>query len=184
MSEVDTSFFDRVQDTFDIGDRMGTTDYIDFLSPDEVPKNIMKGVDCYGRKFLTLKVGGYDLDNMKFFRTGQVFFERYTDAPYITSGQFGDSMFIWTTGGTRPEQYQLINDLVDGKLVEIKEEHKFNSGKFPGIIASMDYWDNHFAKVIQKNFLIARYNPKYTICNNVLNRQFDEFLNNCNSNDS
>ena len=30
-------------------------------------------------------------------------------------------MFIWTSGGTRPEQYQLINDLVDGKLVEIKE---------------------------------------------------------------
>ena len=38
MSEVDTSFFNRVQDTFDIGNRMGTTDYIDFLSPDEVPK--------------------------------------------------------------------------------------------------------------------------------------------------
>ena len=32
MSEVDTSFFNRVQDTFDIGNRMGTTDYIDFLS--------------------------------------------------------------------------------------------------------------------------------------------------------
>ena len=91
-------------------------------------------------------------------------------------------MFIWTTGGTRPEQYQLINDLVDGKLVEVKEEHRFNSGKFNCIIASMD-WENHFAKVIQKNFLISRYNPRYTICKNVLNRQFDEFLNNCNSND-
>ena len=72
-------------------------------------------------------------------------------------------MFIWTTGGTRPEQYQLINDLVDGKLVEVKEEHRFNSGKFNCIIASMDYWENHFAKVIQKNFLISRYN-RYTIC--------------------
>ena len=80
MSEVDT-YFDRVQDTFDIG--VSTTDYIDFLSLDEVPKNIMKGVDCYGRKFLTLKVGGYDLDNRRFLRTGQVFFERYNDAPYI-----------------------------------------------------------------------------------------------------
>ena len=84
---------------------MGTTDYIDFLTFEEVPKNIMKGVDCYGRRFLTLKVGGYDIDNNKFFRTGQVFFERYSDAP-----QFDGNMFIWTTGGTRPEQYKLIND--------------------------------------------------------------------------
>ena len=177
MNQVDTSFFDRVHDIFDIGDRMGRTDYIDFLTPEEVPKNVMKGVDCYGRKFLTLKVGGYNLDNMKFFKTGQVFFERYTDEPYIASGQFGDNMFIWTTGGTRPIQYQLINDLVDGKLVEIKEEHRFNSGKFRCILANMDYWEHHFAKIIQKNFLIARYNPKYKICKNILNRQFDEYLN-------
>ena len=179
MTEVDTSFFDRVNDTFNIGDRMGTTDYIDFLTLDEVPKNVMKGVDCYGRKFLTLKVGGYDLDNNRFFKTAQVFFERYTDEPYIASGQFGDNMFIWTTGGTRPEQYKLINDLVDGKLVEIEEEHRFNSGKFRGILASMDYWENHFAKVIQKNWQICRYNPKYLVCKKILNQQFDEYIQGC-----
>ena len=173
MNQVDTSFFNRVHDTFDLGGRMGTP--TDFLTHDEVPKNVMKGIDCYGRRFLTLKVGGYDLDNMKFFKTGQVFFERYNDAPPL-SGQFGDSMFIWTTGGTA-KQYQLINDLVDGKVVKIKEEHRFNSSKFNCIIANMD-WENYYAKVIQKNFRIARYNPKYTMCKNILNRQFDEYLNN------
>ena len=78
-----------------------------------------------------------------------------------------------------------IFDLNRLKMIrfKVKEEHRFNSGKFNCIIASMDYWENHFAKVIQKNFLISRYNPRYTICKNVLNRQFDEFLNNCNSND-
>lgn len=184
MNQVNTSFFNRVHDVFDIGDRMGTTDYIDFLTLEEVPKNIMKGVDCYGRKFLTLKVGGYDLDNNRFFKTAQVFFERYNDAPYLAGAQFGGNMFIWTTGGTRPEQYRLINNLVDGKLVELKEEYRFNSGKFRGILASMDYWENHFAKVIQKNYLIARYNPKYTICKNVLNRQYDEYFRDCNLNEN
>ena len=52
---------------------MGRTDYIDFLTPEEVPKNVMKGVDCYGRKFLTLKVGGYDLDNMRFLKLDRYF---------------------------------------------------------------------------------------------------------------
>jgi hypothetical protein len=173
---IDFSFFDRVPDTFDLNDRMGTTDYIDFLTQDEVPKNVMKGEDCYGRKFLTMKIGGINLDNMKFFRTGQVFFERYTNQPYIASADF-EGMFIHTTGGTNPSQYQLINDLVDGKFVKVKEEHRFNSSKHNVIIANMDYWENKFAKVIQKNFIIARYNPKYIICKNILNRQFDEYIN-------
>ena len=73
MSGINTTFFDRVHDTFDLGGRMGTTDYIDFLTQKEVPKNVMKGVDDYGRKFLTLKVGGIDLDNMKFLEAPKFF---------------------------------------------------------------------------------------------------------------
>ena len=97
---------------------MGTTDYIDFLTRDEVPKNVMKGIDCFKRKFITIKIGGIDLDNMKFFRSAQVFFERYTGQPYLASAGL-EAMFILTIGGTSPAQYQLINDLVDGKLVKI-----------------------------------------------------------------
>lgn len=175
-TNIDFSFFDRVQDTFDLGDRMGSTDYIDFLTQDEVPKNIMKGKDCYGRKFLTMKIGGIDLNDNKFFKSGQVFFERYINEPYIVGANF-EGMFIWTTGGTRPEQYKLINDLVDGKLVIIKDEHKFNSSNSNVAIASMDYWENKFAKIIQKNFKICRYNPEYKICKNILNRQYDEYIN-------
>jgi hypothetical protein len=81
---IDFTFFDRVPNTYDLGGRMGTTDYIDFLSQDEVP-NMAKGTDCYGRKFLTMKIGGIDLNTMKFFKCGQVFFERYTGEPYIYS---------------------------------------------------------------------------------------------------
>ena len=80
-------------------------------------------------------------------------FERYTDSPYIASGDFVDLVaFIGTYGGTRPAQYKLINDLVDGKLVEVEEEHRFNSSKHNVIIANMDYWEHHFAKIIQKNW--------------------------------
>ena len=172
---IDFTFFDRIPDIFDLGGRMGTTDYIDFLTQAEVPKNVMKGIDCYGRQFFTIKVGGIDLDNMKFFRSAQVFFERYTGQPYLASADL-EAMFILTTGGTSPAQYQLINDLVDGKLVKIGEEHRFNSSKHNVIIANMDYWENHFARLIQKNWNICRYNPKYTVCKKILNDQFDEYL--------
>ena len=74
-----------------------------------------------------------------------------------------------------PPQYKLINDLVDGKIVKIKEEHRFNSSKWNVIIASMDYWENRFAKIIQRNWDICRYNLKYTICKKILNEQYDEY---------
>ena len=172
---IDFTFFDRVNDTFDLRGRMGTTDYIDFLTRNEVPKNVMKGIDIYGRKFLTMKIGGIDLDNNKFFKSSQVFFERYTGEPYLASADF-EGLFIWTTGGTNPAQYKLINDLVDGKLVKIEEAHRFNSGKHNVIIANMDYWENHAAKIIQKNWHFCRYTPNYTICKKILNEQFDEYL--------
>jgi hypothetical protein len=174
MPCVDSSFFDRVHDIYDLKGRMGVTDYIDFLKRDEVPKNVMKGVDCYRRTFLTMKIGGIDLDTMKFFKTGQVFFERYTGEPYLASADF-EGMFIWTTGGTTTIQYKLINDLVDGKLVKLEEEHRFNSSNCNVVVATMDYWENHFARIIQKNWRMCRYNPNYAICKKILNEQFDEY---------
>lgn len=176
MPEIDFSFFDRVYDIYDLNGRMGVTDYIDFLKQNEVPKNVMKGIDCYGRKFLTMKVGGICLDTGIFFKSGQVFFERYSNEPFIASGSF-DGIFIWTTGGTTSIQYKLINDLVDGKLVKLEEEHKFNSSNYNVVIANMDYWENKFARMIQRNWTICRYNPNYSICKKILDKQYDEYIN-------
>jgi hypothetical protein len=171
---VDTSFFNRVKDVYNLGDRMGRTDYIDFLTQEEVPKNVMTGRDCYNRRFITLKVGGIDMDHNKFFRTGQVFFERYTNEPYIAGADF-EGLFIWITGGARPAQYKLINDLVDKKVVKIEEEHRFNSSKNNCIIASMDYWEEKAAKVIQKFWRNCYYHPDHKVRQKILNRQFDEY---------
>ena len=176
MPDIDVSFFDRVNDIYDLEGRMGRTDYIDFLTQNEVPKNIMKGTDCYGRRFLTMKVGGIDLNTGRFFKSGQVFFERYSDEPYLASADF-EGMFIMTTAGTRPIQYKLINDLVDGKLVKLEEEHRFNSSNCNVIIASMDHWEKKFVRIIQKNWFICRFNPKYSICRKILNEQYDEYIN-------
>ena len=172
----DTSFFNRVKDIYDLGDRMGTTDYIDFLTQKEVPKNVMTGKDSYGRRFITLKIGGFDLDTNKFFRSGQVFFERYSNEPYIAGADF-EGQFIWITGGARPAQYKLINDLVDNKPVRIKEEHRFNSNKYNCIIASMDYWEKLAAMKIQKFWLHCYYHPDHKVRKNIIKRQFDEYEN-------
>lgn len=192
MLKIDYSFYDRIENTLDIGNRMGRTYYIDFLTRKEVKKNLMKGKDYLGRKFIVIKIGGICLDTMEFFESGQVFFERYQNEPHMVAANF-EGMFLWTVGGTTPLQYQLINNLVDGKLVKIQEEHRINSGNHNLIVANMDYWENCYARIIQKNLRIwseknrsakiiqrnwkmCRYNPKYTICKKILNEQFDAYL--------
>ena len=174
------AFFDKVKDTFDLGGRMGLTDYIDFLKQDEVPKNRMKGVDIYGRKFLTMKIGGIDLNNNKFFKSGQVFFERYSNDHTKIAGADFEGSFISIYGGINQDQLKLIDDLVNGKIIKVKSEHRFNSSDYNVIIANMDYWEHHFAKIIQKNWLICRYNPNYSICKKILNQQFDEYISSIN----
>ena len=166
-------FFNNIPDTLDIGDRTGWTQYIDFLKREEVPQNMMKGIDIFGRKFITLKVGIMK-DSGKLFKTGQVFFQRYTGGN-IWMGAVFEGKFIFTDGGMTSEQFDLIDKIVKGKKVVLDADFypiEFYQG---GIIALMDVWEETFAKVIQRNFIIARYNPNYRICKNVLMRQYDEY---------
>lgn len=154
---IDNSFFQRInnEDIYDLQGRMGKTDYIDFLTKREIPKNVMKGVDKYNRRFIILKIGGYDLYTSKFFRTGQVFFERYTNEREIMGANF-EGMFIWTQGGTNYDQYKLINDLVDEKLVKLKETHHFNSGTCNCLVANMNYWNKLPTKLLGKDLNIDK----------------------------
>ena len=163
---------------------MGLTEYIDFLTPEEVPYNKVKGIDMYRRPFIILKVGIYDLKNTKLYKTGQVFFQRYSPSYlphpcyFYGKGHHFEGSFIDTVGGINKHQIKLISDIVDNKLVKFHEDHRGvgvlnDDEKF---IASMDYWENSAARVIQKNFLICRYNPKYALCRKILNRQFDEYV--------
>lgn len=40
----------------DLGGKRGSTDYIDFLRPADLSHNVQKGIDCYNRKFVSLKL--------------------------------------------------------------------------------------------------------------------------------
>ena len=180
-----TDNLEKIEHEFDLKGRMGSTDYIDFLFPNEVPYNKVKGKDIYDRNFIILKVGIYDLKKFKLRRIGQVFFQRYSNTDlsysfyfYNWQGASLDGEFIGTGGGINQNQIKLISDIVDNKLVKLEDYHKpynFRSGDYK-LIASMDYWEDRAARIIQKQFIKCRYEPKYTICKNILKRQFDEYL--------
>ena len=90
-------------------------------------------------------------------------------------GAVFEGKFIFTEGSMTSEQFDLIDKIVKGKKVVLDADFypmRILSG---GIIALMDVWEETSSPVIQRNFIIARYNPDYRICKNVLMRQYDEY---------
>lgn len=73
---------DEIPD-FDIGSQTGQTDYIDFIQYDDLPGPLVKGVDQFGRLFLSLR---YTQNNRKSVIT---LFKRYSNK----------NCSLWQTGG-------------------------------------------------------------------------------------
>lgn len=175
----DLGFYYKINNFLDIGNRVGLTDYIDFLREHEITHNLMKGIDTYKRKFIVMKVGIMNPKTGKLYRLQQVFFQRYTNELYdwMTATIIGNVEFMYSYGGMNPIQYKMINDLVDGKTIMVEDCHRLSSSNFTGyVIATMDTWENKYAKVIQRAFVVCRYDPNYKICKNILKRQYDEYI--------
>ena len=175
----DLGFYYKINNFLDIGNRVGLTDYIDFLREHEITHNLMKGVDTYKRKFIVMKVGIMNPKTGKLYRLQQVFFQRYTNELYdwMTATIVGNVEFMYSYGGMKPIQYKMINDLVDGKTIMVEDCHRMSSPNFTGyVIATMDTWEKKYAKIIQRAFLVCRYDPNYKICKNILKRQYDEYI--------
>lgn len=64
----------------DTGSRVGMTDYIDFITEDEMKYPVMRGVDVYRRPFISVRVTVTKPSGDTSKAVG-TFFQRYTDAP-------------------------------------------------------------------------------------------------------
>lgn len=65
----------------DLGNRSGHTDYIDFITTQEMSSSIMRGIDVYKRPFIAFKVKVIDANNVE-QEMVSTFFQRYTDDIY------------------------------------------------------------------------------------------------------
>lgn len=178
-----TKYYDKIKHTYSfMGDMVKTNDskyyrdYIDYLEQSKVPKNVMKGKDFWGRRYITLKVGIQDAETGKLHKTAQVFFQRYSNDERMWTGADFEGEFLKVGGGLSREQHQLLNDIVCGKKVVLEEVHRCKSKHYGHIIASMDVWEKEAIDCIQRNWIIAHSNPKYTLKKQLLNRKLDECL--------
>tara|TARA_Y100000389_G_C17450992_1_gene514793 strand:- start:338 stop:766 length:429 start_codon:yes stop_codon:yes gene_type:complete len=105
----------------DIGSRKGATDYIDFINYHEVNEPVMKGTDIYGRDFIVLK---FVIDNIYGMQT---FFQRYSDSYNLWMGcGKSNETLIYTIGGIKQIQAELIRDIINNRSSIVIEEHQPN----------------------------------------------------------
>ena len=106
----------------DIGSKVGYSDYIDFIVPEDLgTNNIMKGIDIYGRNFIVLKTE-YEFPDGVVSKSFSTFFKRYTDrnlwqccghhVPYIMN----------TIGGLNLDQFKFLDKLLSNKQIELNED--------------------------------------------------------------
>lgn len=110
------SEFDKSVNTLDLRDKVGHTDYIDFIDVENLKKPVYTGTDYFRRKFVTMRVivtkGGEEIEY------AQTFFQRYTDGEMIVSGRVvGRSEFMDTCGGMKDEELFFIKKLIEGETV-------------------------------------------------------------------
>src|SRR5690606_5932655 len=77
---------------FQIGDRTGSTGYLDFLNPADLPDSIVRGTDSIGRPFISLRLEAHS-PNAPQRRFVLTFHQRYTD----------DSLWSYGTNAGRIE---------------------------------------------------------------------------------
>lgn len=158
----------------DIGEKVGFTQYIDFIRFDEVIHPFMKGIDVFGRKFVVIKM----IVNEEIIM--DTYFQRYSDNTrhWMVANHATKHTLLNTVGsGLVPEQIALLKKIVSGENVRIEEKHNTDFGNYIGdYVRLYDEKKEKAAKFIQKNWLVCRYNPKYKMCQKI---QYDGLVDIC-----
>lgn len=111
-------------DILDIGDKNGSTGYLDFFQPSDLKDglSIMKGQDMAGRKFFVFK-SIFEFEDGSIYENFTSFFQRYETDNLLwhCCGHYG-RYIMNTDGGTSNEQFKFIFELLTNDYVELCKE--------------------------------------------------------------
>ena len=173
----------------DIGNRIGFTRYIDFISWKEVKYPVMKGIDTFGRQFIVIKC---IVNNVKIMQT---FFQRYSNENLWMGCGHATQWLINTQGGMTDNQKGFIDNIICGKSPIIKECHcpvlmefigekveLYDENKINACVKIQKYWRKYLKRKeesaikIQKQWKKTRYNPTYNLCKQIKIHQLEECI--------
>jgi hypothetical protein len=156
----------------DLGLRKGYTQYIDFITWNEVKHSVMKGIDCCQRKFIVMK---FKIDNQELMQT---FFQRYTGGIGWMGCGHATPNFIDTSGCLKQEQIDFLLEILNGNKKIITEDMRPCCEIFIGKEVELLNLEKIRAAIkIQRAWIKCRYNPRFQMCHRVQNRNLDIICN-------
>jgi hypothetical protein len=119
--DVFSNIYDMLP-VLDIGNKMGFTDYIDFIRAVDMNHPIMKGTDIYGRKFIAIKVRTHNTKTNEFKEIVGTFFQRYLNTNQYAFGTAYDLNIIHHDSRLREYQSENLEKrlklLLDGQIIK------------------------------------------------------------------
>ena len=114
-----------------VGQRNGPTDYIDYLSWNEVKHPVMVGTDKFKRHFIVVKM---TVDDKKVMQT---FFQRYTNGTmWMPCGHATDLLLNVTP--MKEKDFKLVKDIIKGKKITLDiNQHSYDDVHRNGAIISL-----------------------------------------------
>ena len=162
MDEFECNLYKYDIPILNIEDRIGYTQYIDFIKWDEFTNPIIKGYDIFGRKFVVIKMIINDIKIM------QTFFQRHSFGRLWMGCGHATVNLIDTSSGMSNEQFNLISQIINKEKVKIRSEHRPVLDSFIDnyvVLYNEIKWNA--AIKIQKAWRTCRWNPEYIMCANI-----------------
>jgi hypothetical protein len=135
---INTDKWENAQ-VYNIGNKKGMTDYIDFIQPRDFPEkcNLMYGIDCYNRFFLTHCYKDTSENNYV-----MTLFQRYSDQHdfFVNGGDSLNECGVKTSSFSSDrvnEYHKLMFDLINNGSINIVDDYN-NNLNYTSVIYNAD----------------------------------------------
>jgi hypothetical protein len=152
--------------------------YIDYIIPEQlINQSVMTGTDSHNRIFIVIKI---NIDNMSLMQT---FHQKFSQIQkigcsfvhWLSAGHYGGGHLIDTTNGVKYNQFKLIENLINNKIVKITPKHDPCIPIFINKYACNETVYNAII-IIQRAWILCRYNPEYKMCETVLMNNLEQIV--------
>ena len=160
----------------DIGIMLGDINNLDWMDFEKLEDDITVGKTIIEEtRFLVVKYE-LELTKKKYIKNFQCFFQPHRFDNELWISNINTIPFINTRFGLTEYQKKMIENLIDGKIVIITPNHFPCDSKHIGKrIATPETWRKKRAvEIIERNWIICRYEPIYKMCEQVLMNNIKE----------
>ncbi len=159
-----------------IGKMIGDINNLDWMDFERIEEDVCLGCNSIEERWFLIIKYQLELSENIYLQNTECFFQAYKDNQNTWVSNNYTVPFINTRFGITPYQANLIERMINGEIVIITPNHFPCENKYIGKkIATPSTWKKKKAvELIERNWLICRYEPKYKMCGDVLMHNIEE----------